>query len=208
MTDPNFYIETPRLYLSYFDPSKDAHCDFLVYLYNTPEFIASLCGKSTHITTREAARKRLATLFIDEHVRNGYGTYLVSLKPDGANSSKVSGDISIQQKLQSCKMIGSVSLLLGETYTAPDLGFAIVPEETRKGYAKEASKGLLKYAKEILGIDAVLGLFYPSNESSRAMFRSLGFESRGVRKLDVFNSKDGEVWALPGMDEDLSVYGL
>lgn len=31
--DPEFAIETPRLYLSHFDAASDAHCDFLVELY-------------------------------------------------------------------------------------------------------------------------------------------------------------------------------
>ena len=57
MTDAAFHIETPRLYLSYFQPALDAHCDFLVQLYNTPEFIASIGGTPTSITTRAAAQR-------------------------------------------------------------------------------------------------------------------------------------------------------
>ena len=71
MSDPNFFIETERLYICYFLPSVDEHCDFLVKLYNTPEFIEG-AGK-TNITTREIARHRLSKRFLADHERNGYG---------------------------------------------------------------------------------------------------------------------------------------
>lgn len=204
MSDPKFYISTPRLYLSYLIAENDKHCDFLVSLYNTPEFIASIGGKPTSVTTREAARKQLAGRFQSEHARNGYGTYLVSLK-DGRE------DTQADNPLASATPIGTVSLMRGEApncYAAPDLGFAILPDFMRKGYAKEASEGIIGYAEKELGVKDVLGLHDPSNEPSCAVFRSLGFEDRGLRELKVFGGVAGQVWAKPGMDEDLSVYGL
>ena len=81
MLDPSFFVETNRLFLSLLQPDDDSHYDFLMESHNTPEFIASIGGLPTSITTREAARTLLAGRFRDEHARNGYGTYLVSLKP-------------------------------------------------------------------------------------------------------------------------------
>ena len=143
MTDANFHIETARLYISYFQPALDAHCDFLVRLYNTPEFIAT-CGR-TAITTREIARERLVR-FAAVHARNGYGIFLVSLKPSSAQSDAPAGE-AFQDTLARCKLVGTVSLMRGDdavAFTVPDLGFAVLPEEMRKGYAKEASAGLLE----------------------------------------------------------------
>ncbi|RPD63855.1 including n-acetylases of ribosomal protein [Lentinus tigrinus ALCF2SS1-6] len=219
MTDANFHIETPRLYISYFQPALDSHCDFLVRLYNTPEFIAT-CGRSP-ITTRAIARDRLATRFVADHARNGYGIYLVSLKPSdpGADAAPAAGSDSeapvqlpaFQDKLARCKLIGTVSLMRGSdavAYAVPDLGFAVLPEEMRKGYAREASAGLLDYVRREKGVDVVLGLTDPKNEGAKGVFRSLGFEDRGVRKLAVFGNVDGAVWISPGAAEDLSVYNL
>ncbi|KAH7063028.1 including n-acetylases of ribosomal protein [Macrophomina phaseolina] len=216
MTDPNFHITTQRLYLSYFQPSNPAHCDFLVTLYNTPEFIASIGGKPTSVTTRDAARALLEGRFRAEHARNGYGTYLVSLKSSASEAPTASHpddgeEIPFAERLSRCKPIGTVSLMRGEppnAYTAPDLGFAILPEEMRKGYAREAAEGLLKYAEEELGVRDVLGLFDPTNAASRGVFRSLGFRDRGVRKLKVFGNIEGAVWVREGMAEDLGVYGF
>lgn len=204
MTDPNFHIETPRLYISYFQPDNPTHCNFLVELYNTPEFIASIGGKPTSITNPEAARERLEGRFRTEHARNDYGTYLVSLK--GKKSSASSADAIAEST-----PVGTISLMRGEgpnAFTVPDLGFAILPAHMRKGYAKESAEGLLAYAKKKLGVGAVLGLFDPRNQASSAVFRSLGFEDRGVMTLKALGGVQGAVWVLPGMAQDLSVYGI
>jgi RimJ/RimL family protein N-acetyltransferase len=206
MSDPSFFVSTPRLYISYLIPSNDAHCDFLVKLYNSPAFIASIGGQPTSITTREAARAVLAGRFQAEHARNGYGIYLMSLKPASAST-----EADDRNPLAAATPLGTVSLMKGEEpncYSAPDLGFAVLPEFMRQGYAKEASEGLLRYAEEQLGVIDVLGMHNPANEGSGAVFRSLGFEDRGLRELKMFGGEIGRVWTKKGMSDDLSVYGL
>lgn len=212
MSDPNFYISTPRLYISYLIAENDRHCDFLVELYNSPPFIASIGGKPTSTTTREAAHELLAGRFRAEHARNGYGTYLVSLKPEEQQLPQEDGGSGSSGPLvASATPIGTVSLMRGEgpdSLAAPDLGFAILPGYMRRGYAREAAVGLLGYAEEELGVRDVLGLHDPGNEASSGVFRSLGFENRGLRELKMFGDVVGSVWARKGMDGDLSVYGL
>ncbi|OBT77103.1 hypothetical protein VF21_05064 [Pseudogymnoascus sp. 05NY08] len=208
MTDPNFHIITPRLYLSHIITSNNAHCDFIVHLYNTPEFIASIGGTPTSITTTVAARKYIENRFQAEHSKNGYGTYLVSLKPD---SPATPSSISFAEVLKGCTPIGTVSLTRGlsdEAYKAPDVGFAIIPELNGKGYATEAARVLIDYARQNLGVDAVFGFFAKGNTRSRRVVEKLGFEDRGVRSLRCFGGAESEVWTIPGMDADLGVYGL
>lgn len=205
MADPSFRITTPRLIISYLLPENDAHCDSLVQLYNTPELIASIGGKPTSVTTREAARKRLAGRFREEHARNGYGTFLFSLKLEIDGSSGVATATTPIP-------IGTVSLMRGkppDAYSAPDLGFATLPEYMRKGYTKEAAQGLLHWAEEERGVKDVLGLHDPTNKASYGVFKSLGFEDRVLRELKSFGPDVvGQVWTSPGMEKDLAVYGL
>lgn len=205
MSDPDFFIETPRLFLSYLLPEKDEHCDFLVALYNTPEFIASIGGHPTTITTRDVARKVLAGRFPEEHARNGFGTYLVSLK---------GGESDGQDKLAALRAstpIGTIGLMQGEEpdrYAAPDIGFAVLPEHMRKGYTKEAALAILEYVEKEKGVQDVFGFCNPENKASKAVLRSLGFEDRGERPLRVFGGEISAVWTKKGMSEGLEVYRL
>lgn len=193
MSDPNFYIETPRLYISYFLPTCPEHCAFLVELYNSPLFLSTE-GK-TGIYTDDQARERIGTRFLAEHKRNGYGTYLVSLKTTPTTSFAES------------KPIGSVSLMKGDSFTAPDLGYSIIPEMNGKGYATESSKALLDYARRELGVTEVFGFFNANNAHSRRVMEKVGLEDRGVVKLAAFGGVESAVYALPGMG-DLKGYGV
>ncbi|CAK1363929.1 unnamed protein product [Cercospora beticola] len=206
--DPEFHITTPRLYISHFLASNDSHCDFLVQLWNTPEFIKT-CGQ-TKVRTREDARNEIGGRFLNDHKRNGYGMYLVSLRrdPEGAQNDHSE---SFQETLNQSKPIGTVSLMRGKpptAFSAPDLGFAILPEETRKGYAREASQAVMDYAESALGVRDILGLFDPENKASAAVFRSLQFQDCGVKDLKEFGGLPVAIWVKPGMSKDISLYGL
>ncbi|KIJ41013.1 hypothetical protein M422DRAFT_229818 [Sphaerobolus stellatus SS14] len=194
MTDSNVLIESPRLQLSYFSHTNDEHCDFIVELYNTPLFISTE-GK-TSITTREAAQKYIENRFEKEYARNGYGTYLISLKPDSPNQEPTS--------------IGSLSLSKGdspESFALPDIGFALLPDVTGKGYATEAAQAVLQYAKEKFGLTEYFGFTNRVNDPSRKVMLRLGMESRGIWKVRCFGGHESEVFVAPGMGT-LSQYGI
>lgn len=93
-------------------------------------------------------------------------------------------------------------------YSAPDLGFAILPEETRKGYPQEASEGLQVWAENKRGVHDVLGLHDPSNEGPKGVLRSLGFTNRAIHTLKEFGDVQGAVWVNKVMNSDLSVYTI
>ena len=190
---PDFTIPTPRLQISPFNPNNPAHCAFLVQLWNTDGFISS-CGK-TGITTPEKAHSFLKGRVSEHYAYHGYGTFLVS-----------------RQTEDGVKPIGTVSLTRGippgPHYLAPDIGFAMLPEECRKGYATEAAKALLEYAGKNLGVEAVFGFCSPANRWSRGALENIGMEFRGVKPLKVFGGEDSAVYVLPGMSDDLSVYNL
>jgi len=108
--------------------------------------------------------------------------------------------------------IGTVSLMKGAPpnrhYTAPDVGYAILPEMNGKGYATEAGKGLIEWAKVELGVTGVFGFCDSTNLHSRRVLEKIGMEFRGIAALEVFGGAESAVCTLPGMSEDLSVYGL
>ncbi|KAG9689215.1 putative GNAT family acetyltransferase, partial [Aureobasidium melanogenum] len=183
MTDPNFSFTTSRLKISYLDPSNPLHCSFLVSLWNTPEFISMLGGKPTSITNPSAAKELIENRFLAEHARNGYGTYLVSL-------------------LSTNTPIGTVQLMRPENSSilAPDIGYAVLSEYMRQGYAVEAAKGLIEYVDREQGVKAVFGFCDATNEASMGVLRKLGMRWEGVRKVGLFGDKDSAVWSW-GMEK-------
>ncbi|THX58102.1 acyl-CoA N-acyltransferase [Aureobasidium pullulans] len=192
MTDPNFLITTPLLTISYLDPSNPVHCQFMVNLWNTPEFITMLGGKPTCITTPSAAKSLIETRFIADHKRNGYGIYLVSLLDNG----------------QPGIPIGTVSLMRGENSSllAPDIGFAMLSEYMRKGYAVEAGKALIDYVGKEQGVTAIFGFCNGKNEASMGALRKLGLKWEGLRVVKDFGDDETACWSW-GM-EDVKEYGL
>lgn len=191
---PDFTISTPRLQITPFNPANAIHCAFLAQLWNTEDFINS-CGH-TSVDTPENASAFIRARILPDYTRNRHGTFLVSLRQDDKPS----------------KPIGTVSLMKGAPpnpyYLAPDLGYAILPEESGKGYATEAAKGLLQYAREELGIEAVFGFCAAENDRSRRVLEKVDMEFRGVGDLKVFGGKRSAVYGLPGMNNDLRIYGL
>lgn len=186
MSDPSFFVATPRLLLSYLQPDLDAHCDFLVALYNSPEFIASIGGKPT-VTTRDKARAELQGRFREDHARNGFGTYLVSLRPranagdskssDAAYVASTTSAVTTPKEkegylaeLAASTSICIVSMMQGippDRYPAPDLGFAVLPAYMRKGYTREAVLGLLEWLEKERGVKEAFG--FTSPEKRRPM---------------------------------------
>ncbi|KAF2469245.1 including n-acetylases of ribosomal protein [Lindgomyces ingoldianus] len=208
MTDPNFEIEAQRLSLTFFDPSNDSHCDFLVELYNAPEILATNGGIAPPIGDREAARKIL-TGEQDERLRSGdmYGKYLVTLKSPPPSDN----DTPSLALHQYGEKIGIVTLNLRKgqnSFTVPEIGYWFLKKGRGRGYATEATGALMKYLEEEKGQRELFGFCNPDNKASKGVLKRLGFEARGIATLKTFGGIVGAVWARPGMNEDLSVYGV
>ncbi|KAJ5745616.1 Acyl-CoA N-acyltransferase [Penicillium odoratum] len=194
---PTFSIPSERLHISYFLPDSPEHCAFLVKLWNTEEFIKS--SGRTGIDTPEKASNFLRNRVHADYARNKYGIFVVSLKPYE------------NAPLSESTPIGTVSLMKGEppnSYLAPDIGYAILPEETGKGFATEAGVALLEYAGRELGVNSAFGFCARDDAHSARVLDKIGFEYRGEKTLKVFGGKESAVYVLPGMNQDLAMYNL
>lgn len=183
------FIETPRLYISAFDAGNDAHCDLLVDLYTSDESIKAF-GK-TGLDNRERAGKFINGFMRQCSKRNGYGHWLVSLKPEGTTSS------TEPAALKDATPIGTVSFMRGtppDAYAVPDLGFIMHPKYMRKGYTIEACAAAMEYASTTYNLPGFLGLTDTKNTASQGIFRKLGFTDRGVLPVRVFGGKESSVW--------------
>jgi RimJ/RimL family protein N-acetyltransferase len=200
-TESDIITSTEQLEFIRFSDTIPSHASFLLALWNTDLFI-SLEGK-TGIDTPEKALGVIQNRYLKEYARNGYGTYILRLKPAFRT-------LELAEKWPE-HFVGTVSLSKGNdatSFTAPDLGFATVPEMTGKGIATEAAKGVLAYADKELGVKDVFGLCDPDNKGSRRVIEKSGLEFRGIRKLAPFGGVMGAVYCTPSMNKDLSVYNL
>ena len=71
-----------------------------------------------------------------------------------------------------------------------DIGFAFLPQFERKGYALESADAVMKYGKDVLGLERVLAITTQDNESSGRLLEKLGFE------FDKLIDSDGETLKL------------
>ena len=72
-------------------------------------------------------------------------------------------------------IIGRAGLTMREGYEDPELGYVIGTPWQNKGYATEALRAILTYAKEELCLDTIRALVKPDNKKSRHLLEKLGF---------------------------------
>ncbi|KAF1941643.1 hypothetical protein EJ02DRAFT_455023 [Clathrospora elynae] len=194
MLDFNFHLTTPRLNISYFDPSNDAHCEFIFEMVNSPGVAIQRptadVEKAKAATPREYGRT-LLNEGIEKLEEAGYGRYLITLKPstDSDTYSPESNDNDNTPFSQrQGEPLGVVSMRFarfpGPHPKLPDVGYGLLPKNFGKGYATEAAQGLLKYFEEVKGQKEFLGFCKPENEASKNVLRKLGFREWEVRNID------------------------
>lgn len=152
-------IRTDRLHLRELDPSD---APFILELLNDPDFhrfigdrgVRDLAGAEQYI--QQGPRV--------SYGQHGFGLYLVARKSDGAK-------------------LGICGLVKRETLTHVDIGYAFLPAYRGQGYALEAVRGALKDGLERLGIDYVVAIVSPGNQSSLALLAKLGMEETARIRL-------------------------
>jgi len=111
---------------------------------------------------------------MDMYERVGFGMWVMVLRETG-------------------EPVGTCGLIRRETLDDVDIGFAMLPEHRGRGLALEASRAVLEYAKEVVGLTRVVAIVSPANSKSIRLLEAIGmcFEKK-IR--------------LPGEDEDISLY--
>lgn len=204
MVATDFHIDTERLVISHLDSLNDAHCDFLVDLYNSEQNRA----RGAALQDREAARKKVESL--DPVKASGYGRYLVSLKPP----PQPDNDTPFSERANFYTKVGCVSLnsrKFKNAPLAPDVGYNTLPIYQGKGYATEAAMGLMRWFEEDKGQTEFFGFCDPSNKASTAVLRRVGFEERGVRNVKGMYSDESAFDAMvfsKGLTKSLEEYNL
>lgn len=152
-------LETERLVLRRLSPDDDA--EFILELLNQPSFLRYIGDKG--VRTTEDAVRYIQTGPVASYERFGFGLYLVELKETGVP-------------------IGMCGLLKRDTLPDADVGFAFLPDYWSQGYAFEAASGVMRYGREVLGLQRILAITSLDNEASIRLLEKIGLKFEGLIK--------------------------
>ncbi|MFT6338850.1 MAG: RimJ/RimL family protein N-acetyltransferase [Halioglobus sp.] len=143
-------IKTERLRLT---PMALKDAPFVLELLNTKEWIENIGQRNIHSISD--AESYIHDKMILHYKKNGYGNYLMTRMEDGAK-------------------VGCVSLYNREDVEGVDIGFAMLPQYSRKGYAYEGSMVIMNLAKSEFGLTSVCAFTSMSNFGSQKLIERLG----------------------------------
>jgi RimJ/RimL family protein N-acetyltransferase len=144
-------LETERLRLRHLSPETDA--EFILELLNQPSFIRYIGDKGARDLNN--AKRYIVEGPLKSYREHGFGLYLVELKGDATP-------------------IGICGIIKRDTLPDADIGFAFLPRYWNQGYAFEAAAAIMTYARETLGLDRILAITTPDNESSARLLAKIG----------------------------------
>ena len=150
-------IETARLRLRELEPEGDA--GFILQLLNEPGFLQNIGDRE--VRTAEQAARYIADVFVGSYAENGFGLYAVERREDGA-------------------AVGICGLVRRDWLEDVDVGFAVLQRWYGHGYASEAALATVRWAREALGIERVVGIVTPGNAASIAVLKKLGLRFEGL----------------------------
>jgi len=143
-------IETERLIVHKLGTADGS---FIVELVNSPGWLEFIGDRG--IKTIADAENYIVNGPMASYQKNGFGLYLLALK-------------------QSNISIGMCGLIKRDELDHPDIGFALLPAYTGKGYAQEAAFAVLQYAQETLGIKKIAAITLEKNGRSIQLLTKLG----------------------------------
>ncbi len=145
-------------------PLDERDAAFLVELLNDPRFIESIGDRE--VRTQEDALAFLEYSVRDSYRTHGFGPYLVEWRHDGTAA-------------------GLCGLYRREYLTCADVGYALLPSHRGQGVAREAVTATLRWAREALGLDEVVGITAPGNRASARVLEHCGLRLAGTLRTRV-----------------------
>lgn len=163
-------VGTARLRLH---PMTVADAATMLAVLNDPDFI-------THVADRGIRTLAEAETYVAEGPAatwraHGYGPFVVTDRADGT-------------------VLGTCGLHRRPFFDDADLGYGFLPAARGKGYAREAARGVIGFARDA-GLARLLATVSPANPASWMLLEDLGF----VHERDM---------TYPGTEKTVRVYGV
>lgn len=153
-------IETERLMIREFDLND---VDFIVTLLNTPSWLQFIGDRG--VKNIEDAKNYLINGPMKSYRANGFGLSMVEMK-DGSVP------------------IGMCGLIKRDSLDDIDIGFAMLPRYSGKGYGYEAASATMDHAKNSIGLNRVVAITVADNIYSIGLLKKLGMQFEKMMQLD------------------------
>jgi [ribosomal protein S5]-alanine N-acetyltransferase len=157
-------IATERLIMRRMTPDD---APFVVTLVNDADWIRFIGDRNVH--SEDDARAYLKRTYLAMYEKHGYGLYLVLRRDD---------DVPI----------GMCGVLKREGLEEADIGFAFLPAYRGHGYALEAARASLDYARDTLKLKSVVAITLPENRASIALLEKIGLQY--VKRMRLADDAD------------------
>jgi RimJ/RimL family protein N-acetyltransferase len=155
MNAPAQILETPRLTLR---EAALSDSSFVRRLLNEPSWLENIGDRG--VRSDADAEHYIRNNIWLPYQTNGYGMYVVQLKSPALP-------------------IGMCGLVKRDFLSAPDLGFALLPDYVGQGYASEAAHAVVLHATQGLGIKRLYAIVKRDNHRSIRLLARLGFHPQG-----------------------------
>jgi RimJ/RimL family protein N-acetyltransferase len=148
-------LHTARLQLR---ELAEADAPFMLQLLNEPSWLQFIGDRG--VRTLAEARTYIITGPQQSYARDGFGFYLVADRENQAS-------------------MGICGLVRRDFLEDVDIGFAFLPDFWGRGYAFEAAKAVLDFARDSLGLQRLVAITAPENEASSKLLHKLGLRIEG-----------------------------
>ncbi len=145
-------FETDRLHLR---PTEVDDAAFILSLLNTPKWIKYIGERN--VKTKEAAIKYIKNKMLSQLHKLGYGNYTIIRKDDLAK-------------------VGTCGLFDRDGLEGIDIGYALLPEYEKLGYAYEASLAIREASVVDFGINHLRAITTKDNITSQKLLEKLQFQ--------------------------------
>ena len=143
-------FETERLLLR---PLTEDDAEFMLELLNDPSFIRNIGDR--RVRSLDGAKAYITNGPVASYARNGFGLYLVELQ-------------------ETHESMGICGLIRRNTLSDVDIGYAFLPPYRGQGYALEAARAVVEYARGTMQLPRLLAITSPENNASNALLEKIG----------------------------------
>lgn len=151
-------LETERLILR---RMTLADAPLILELLTDPAFVRFVADRG--LKSEADAATYITEKILPSFEKHGFGFYVAELK-------------------DTHEPVGMCGLIKRDTLDDVDIGFSIRRSHWRRGFGYEAANGVMKYARETLGLRRIVGIANPENANSIKLLEKLGLRfERQVR---------------------------